>query len=303
MPLLLPKLRVGEPVRHEALSVFPLYTDTCGQVAYRLSDEALSDQSVLVEEISQGGSVPDLLVENKGDLRVLFLEGEELVGAKQNRVLNTSVLVAARSKVKIPVSCVERGRWSYTSRHFGSAGRHSPSKLRHAPKSSVSASLSAGVGPRSEQGRLVKEVDKQQATLGVSSETAAMADSFTAYQVQIDAYAERFPYPEGAAGLAVAVGDEVVAVDLFDRPATCEKVWRRLLSGFLLEAVGPTAATGQVTQPTVEGKLAALRGSAWERVQPVGEGEEYRGKSEDGTQASALAFGDSLVHGSLLTGA
>jgi hypothetical protein len=38
-------------------------------------------------------------------------------------------------------------------------------------------------------------------------------------------------------------------------------------------------------------------------VQPVGDGEEYRVKSNDGTQASALTFGDSLVHGSLLTGA
>jgi transposase len=46
---------------------------------------------VTVQEVSEGGSVPDLLVENSGDTRVLFLEGEELVGAKQNRILNTSV--------------------------------------------------------------------------------------------------------------------------------------------------------------------------------------------------------------------
>jgi len=55
------------------------------------------------------GSVPDLLVDNRGDVRVLFLEGEELIGAKQNRILNTSVLVPAHSKIKIPVSCVEPG--------------------------------------------------------------------------------------------------------------------------------------------------------------------------------------------------
>lgn len=35
----------------------------------------------------------------------------------------------------------------------------------------------------------------------------------------------------------------------------------------------------------------------------VGDGEEYRAKSDDGAQASALSLGDSLVHGSLLTGA
>ena len=52
----------------------------------------------MVEEVSEGGSVPNLLVTNAGDARVLFLEGEELRGTKQNRVLNTSVLVAAHSK-------------------------------------------------------------------------------------------------------------------------------------------------------------------------------------------------------------
>ena len=101
----------------------------------------------------------------------------------------------------------------------------------------------------------------------------------------------------------MAVGEKIVAVDLFDKPATCRKVWRRLLSGFIMEAVEPTAGKGQVEQPTVVGTVDALRNSAWEKVPQVGDGEEYRARSEGGTQASALALGNSLVHGSLLTGA
>ena len=103
--------------------------------------------------------------------------------------------------------------------------------------------------------------------------------------------------------MAVALGDKIVAVDLFDKAATCRKVWRRLLSGFILDGVARTSEAGQVTPHAVEGTIAALSHSSWEQVQPVGDGEEYRAKSSDGTQASALAFGDSLVHGSMLTGA
>src|SRR6202171_1583288 len=154
-----PGIRVGSPIRHESLTVFPLFTEPHGQVDYLLSDEAIQAGIVTVQEVSEGGSVPDLLVENSGDVRVLFLEGEELVGAKQNRILNTSVLLPARGKIKIPVSCVERGRWAYQSRHFGSSGRHSSSKLRHALKSSVSESLSGGTGHRSDQGKVWEEVD------------------------------------------------------------------------------------------------------------------------------------------------
>ena len=68
--------------------------------------------------MTNGNAIKIMLVNNTGDSRVLFLEGEELRGAKQNRVLNTSVLIAAHSKTTIPVSCVEQGRWQYRSRHF-----------------------------------------------------------------------------------------------------------------------------------------------------------------------------------------
>ena len=112
----LPDVRIGDAIRHGALTVFPLYGSALGSVDYLLSDEAISAGTVTVEEVSEGGSVPNLLVTNQGDSRVLFLEGEELRGAKQNRVLNTSVLIAAHSKSPIPVSCVEQGRWRATGR-------------------------------------------------------------------------------------------------------------------------------------------------------------------------------------------
>jgi hypothetical protein len=66
-----------------------------------------------IEELHEAGSAPELRVVNEGALRVLILEGDELVGARQNRVVNSSVLVAAGSELVLPVSCVERGRWSY----------------------------------------------------------------------------------------------------------------------------------------------------------------------------------------------
>jgi hypothetical protein len=80
-----PAIRIGEPNRYKSLTVFPLFAETNGQVEYLLSDEAIQVGAFTVQEVSEGGSVPDLLVENSKDIRVLFLEGEELVGAKQNR--------------------------------------------------------------------------------------------------------------------------------------------------------------------------------------------------------------------------
>ena len=298
-----PKIRIGKPICHESLTVFPLFSELQRHVDYLLSDEALQQGTVTIQEVSEGGSVPELLVENTGELRVLFIEGEELVGAKQNRILNTSILLPAQSKTKIPVSCVESGRWRYTSRLFSSGGRHTSSKLRHALKSSVTGSLASGGGHRSDQHKVWEEVGKQQAFMGISSATLAMSDSFDAMKGQIDDYSEKFPYPDLASGLAVAIGDKIVAVDVFDDPATCRKVWKRLLSGLILEAIDPNAVKGQVTETAVEETLQSMQNSSWKKVETVGDGEEYRVDSDKGVQASALAFDNSLVHGSLLTGA
>src|SRR5262245_37921913 len=128
--LTLPMFRVGDPLCHEALTVFPLFEPANSNADYLLSDEALAAGAVTVEEVTQGGSVPTLVVNNPTDSLVLFLEGEELRGAKQNRALNTSVLAGSRGKTNIPVSCVELGRWRYTSASFGHGGTHSSPKLR-----------------------------------------------------------------------------------------------------------------------------------------------------------------------------
>ena len=238
MSVALPQIRVGDPLRHESLSVFPLFSLATGEVDYRLSETALADESLLVEEVDESGSVPDLLVENKGDVRVLFLEGEELIGAKQNRILNASVLVAAHSKIKIPVSCVEQGRWRYKSRYFGSSGSHSPSKLRRALKASVSRSVKQKRGHRSDQGEVWKEVTALHAAHAVESDTAAMSDAFDSYQDRIASYRDKLKYVDNATGMAVAIGDKVVSVDLFDKPSTCQKVWDRMLSGVVFDAMG-----------------------------------------------------------------
>ena len=112
MSFRMPSFRVGQPVAYHALTVVPLYAEASTPAEYQLSDEAIQASAVMVQEVSEAGSVPELLVENSGDTRVLFLEGEELRGAKQNRILNTSILVAPHTKTKVPVTCVEQGRWT-----------------------------------------------------------------------------------------------------------------------------------------------------------------------------------------------
>ena len=295
-----PLIHIGDPIHHENLTIFPIFSPgpANDDVDYLLSDEAVGAGSVTVEEINESGSVPTLLVTNSGDHRVLFLEGEELRGAKQNRVLNTSVLIGARTKTTIPVSCVEQGRWRFRSHKFTPSENYSSPKLRQRLKQSVSLSLSAGHGHRSDQGAVWTEVDRQMQALNSCSDTHAMSDTYETHRDRFQEFRTHLGYAEGATGLAVAIGSAIVAVDLFDKPSTCRKVWDRLLSGFVMDALEEGRSAQPPAPADVETLVKKLKAAAWQESPAVGEGREFRTDAAPKTHASALTFATSMLHGS-----
>lgn len=294
-----PSVRVGSPVTFDKLTVFPLFLEAPAAPNYRLSEEALADGTAVVEEVTEGGSVPNLAVDNKGDTLVLFVEGQELRGAKQNRVLNSSVLIAANTKTVLPVSCVEQGRWRYVSKNFTSSGNHGSSKLRAVLKKSVNDSTMSGGGHTSNQGAVWGEVSRQMSSLGSSSPTMAMSDTMSSHQPSIDRHIAEVAYTEGAAGLAVAIGGKIVSVDLFDAPETCRKVWPRVISGMVLDSMEELAAA-TVSERDVTDAVETLRTAPWQPVTPAGAGEDQRSESAR-WHGSVLTLDGNLVHGSLVS--
>ena len=127
-------LRVGPPVHAAGVSMFPLFADgaasAVAEPGYTVLRDALAAGTGRVTEVSEGGSVPVLRFSNDAPHPVLLLDGEELVGCKQNRILNLSILAPARGDIEIPVSCVEMGRWSRRSAQFSSPGRTMYAQLR-----------------------------------------------------------------------------------------------------------------------------------------------------------------------------
>ena len=112
------QIQIGAEQSYKNLAIYPVLSDYVIPFDYLTLDEAISENLIEVVEIDEGGSVPELRVINKSDKMVLILDGEELVGAKQNRIVNTTILIPAMETVVIPVSCVEEGRWSYDTERF-----------------------------------------------------------------------------------------------------------------------------------------------------------------------------------------
>ena len=112
-------LEIGVAQSFRNLTVFPLSrARAASDPGYVLLCEAVAAGEAAVMEVSAGGAVPSLLLKNRSKHPVLLLDGEELVGAKQNRIMNLTILAPPGQDLVIPVSCVEAGRWSAASPEF-----------------------------------------------------------------------------------------------------------------------------------------------------------------------------------------
>ncbi|MCS7008268.1 MAG: hypothetical protein NZL88_12005, partial [Gaiellaceae bacterium] len=131
-------VQLGEPLEHRGIVIWPLFPRRDPVAEYVTLDEALP-RGLQIREVNDAGSVPELVVENPLPERVLLYDGEELLGAKQNRILNVTVLVEARSRLTIPVSCVEEGRWASRSRLFAAAPYLSHGRLRRLKAEALAA--------------------------------------------------------------------------------------------------------------------------------------------------------------------
>ena len=65
-------------------------------------------------EISTVGTV---LARNNASIPLVLIDGDEIVGAKQNRIMNRSLIIQPKSTMPVSVSCTEQGRW-----HYGRSG-------------------------------------------------------------------------------------------------------------------------------------------------------------------------------------
>jgi len=292
----LANLFIGAPQTHRALTIFPLLQSEAREPSYITLDEALSRGSATVSEVSEAGSVPELKFVNLGDDPVLLLDGEELVGAKQNRVLNMSIMAAGKSEIVIPVSCVEAGRWRFRSRDFKSAGRVQFSRGRAKKTASVNAFLRRSGIARSDQSEVWKEIADKGRRMASSSETEAMESLYVDYDLKLAEYQKALPAVQSQVGAVYFINSKVVGLDLFDCAAIFAKQQSKLLKSYALDAIEVEGETGDTPSPQDAADwLEAIKLAAKERLPAVGLGINTR-IDDKNMVGAALEVGNEPVH-------
>jgi hypothetical protein len=290
-------LQVGEVQLFKNLAMVPVISDYEDGLGYITLGEALGAGSIEIREVSEGGSVPELRVVNRAGKMVLILDGEELVGAKQNRIVNTTILIAAGSEIVIPVSCVEQGRWTYKSDAFSSKQRMMSPSIRQVKAKDVSASLRSTGRYRSDQSAIWQEVAGLASRRGAVSESMDMDLVFDKEAPVIKEYLEGFTQLDRQVGAVFLVNGKVVGMDAFGNSTTFSRVFKNLLESYALDAVDRLEqgiAAGDGERAATDVLAAALAAKADSRPS-VGLGTDLRLES-DKLVGFALEHEKQIVH-------
>lgn len=302
------EMELGAGGSFENMTVFELLRPKNGGPEYITLREAIERGVFSVTEVSEGGSVPELMVANKGEVAVLLLDGEEVRGAKQNRILNTTILVGPKSAIRVPVSCVEHGRWTYQERQFKESGNVMHREMRAKNVQRVNASLASERQFRSDQGEIWDDVAMLACELNVPSSTGAMRDVYLAKDADLDGCLRSFRLAEGQKGVLVFIDGRPVGLDFVSRAQAFAGLFPKLIKSYAMEAMllaerhkagrGTGDAGKALARPTADEARAFLKRAAAcdeKKYESVGLGWAYRYAGPE-IVGSALAFNDSVVH-------
>jgi hypothetical protein len=217
------------------LGIVQLMTSEVDSFDYITGGKAIELGWLEVKEINAGGSVNTIYIHNTSDRYVFLMDGDILSGAKQNRVVNTSMLLAPHLGTKVPVSCVERGRWRATSGTFSQVDYTAPHEMRRSKMQNVNMNLK-GQGTRdANQGEVWGMVDDYQNRHQVTSSTANLSDTYEQKRKATDDLTKTFPLHAGANGAAVFFGHRLVGVDIFHRRDVFAEYFPKILRAVMLE--------------------------------------------------------------------
>jgi len=252
-------LEIGSSTTAGPLTLVALFGSLPGP-DYVLAQDLTAKGKLKIMELADRPEVSRILVQNDGLKAALILDADHVEGAKQDRIFATSVLVPATSTVLLPVTCVERGRWSTTSKAFGLSPHTAVTGARMYNKKMVAASLRSGGDHLGDQPAVWSHMEQIHRRATSSSPTGAMRHAYENRSSWMQDTMNAIPNPApGQTGVMAFWGEGQVAVEAFDRSEALAKVWPRLLSGYVMEVVGLEPAE---VKPGTEREVLGMLGRA-----------------------------------------
>ena len=231
-------ISLGEPVFLRNLKIFPVRNDSpsSGNGSFASIDEVLKSHEGAFRELE----TPDINTigfDNNSDRSVLMIDGEEITGAFQNRIIAASSLVESHSSRDVAVVCAEEGRWSEIG-GFRS-GQCSFPQLR-------SVLLKSRNQKKDVQQHVWNEIERKLTVTKTLSTTSSMHDIYDSLDDEISRYLEGFTgFNNQSVGFIGCAGGRILGCDIFSHPELYRSFELKLLRSYALDALEYRQATNR----------------------------------------------------------
>ncbi len=293
---------LAQPIQVSNVTIVPVVSkeaQTPTGPEYATLAEAKRNAWIEIIEEPGDGEVDTLQVHNVGPKPILLLSGDLLLGGKQDRVVAKDTIVPPGKTAKIPVFCVEPGRWSGESKHFSYGDTSVPLSVKKEAAFGDQEKVWAGVG----------EFNAMAGAARGGRTTVQEGLNQKEVQAHIDRNlaAVRERLGKNVVGLMFLVDGEIKTLELFGNNRLFSASRDSLLKGALAQAavaqnatpakvdlaacakfMGEAMASNRVVESRAADNVSTLRAS------PASRGRELHfedAKREPGTSSSGLVHG------------
>jgi len=281
------------------MSIVQFRTDEVNSFQYISLNRALKEKFIEVKEVSESGSVNNLNVVNHSEHFVFMSDGDILSGAKQNRVLNTSVLVSPRSNLTIPVSCVEQGRWRYSKKNFSDSDYSAPVYMRSGKAKEVKENLKGIYFYHADQSKIWKDVSDYETAFNMKSSTSNLSDIYKNRKKDLNEFIKNFIPAKDSNGVAIFVHNKLLNLEIFNRTDIYDEYFTKLLKSAAFEAINLKESENTLTEAEAFYKtnefIDRITGLNYETHKGVGAGVEKRFDLNDMT-GFELEYENNMIH-------
>ena len=276
---------VSEPVEKNNITTFFLSSIEKNNNKYLSFSEAIAKNQVQISEVNKEGLLTKLSVSNKSSDNIIILNGELIIGTqiRQDRIVDSTVLIPGYATVLINTFCGEQYRWSPRL-----SNKISTSESLYF--SSGRANNAADINTKlSKQCRIWSEISEKISDFNVKSFTNSVDQIYKKKKVNVEEIVNFFKIPSEAVGVALGINHQLVNIDIFSNNCMLQIYLPKIIRSIALDSFKKISKKSYLKKKDVHRFLRQIH-----------QANKQKRKVVEGTLGEELQFNSESVAGSIL---
>ena len=278
--------------KYENVEAIPIKSDFFGKKDFLTLKKGYEMNLVEIKELEHS-TVNTVSCKNDSVTPLILIDGDEITGAMQNRIINDTLLIPAKSTINIPVSCTEHGRWH--TKGEGAESRTFKPSLYSANHSTRSRKSRASYEERDYQGEVWDSISEFESRSNFKSMTSALNDSYENLKDKQNDYLSKFHIEDGQNGVIFIVNGEVKGLEFFYNHSIYKQYHEKLCRSYIIEAIVEKKSVDDIDRLELMKVLENISQSEFKSKKSIGLGDNLKFSNDFGS-GSGLVWEDELIH-------